>query len=71
MTEKRFKKRDFKDAPRFIPMEYEGICGGWYLFDTEKLEYLKFSNFYINIHECDIVCDILNSFDYLLKEMKE
>ena len=66
-----FTKKEFEDSPRFIPMEIDGMPGGWYLFDTEKLDYLGFSNFYTNIHECNIVCDIINTIDYILKDEKK
>lgn len=70
MTEReQFKKEDFEDSPRFIPMNTDDDYG-FYIFDTEKLDYLGFSHLYPSIHNCNIVCDILNTMDYLLKEKK-
>lgn len=71
MGKKRFKKEDFvEDTPRFIAMDYEDTRG-FYIFDTEKLDYVGFSNLYHDIHEIDKICDIINTIDYLLKERRE
>ena len=70
MTEQEFRREDFEeDCPRFIPMDYDDI-NGYYIFDTEKLDYLGFSNLYYTVDDCNKVCDIINTVDYLIKEWK-
>ena len=71
MTSEKFSKEDFEEGtPRFIPMKY-GASMGFYIFDTERLDFLGFSNMYTDIHYSNMICDIINTLDYLLKEKKE
>lgn len=73
MTEKRFTKEEFEDCPRFIPMEYSstifenGKSISWYIFDTEKLDFLNDIIPYYDIKDCENACNILNGVDYILK----
>lgn len=64
-----FEKEEFEGSPRFIAYQYDSADNKhYYIFDTEKLDYLPFSHLYYNTHECNMICDILNTVDYLLKE---
>lgn len=56
-----------EDTPRFIAMQYEGSkC--FYIFDTVKLDFVGYSHCYHDYRECEKICDIINTVDYLLKE---
>ena len=71
---KTYTKEDFdEDCPRFIPMKYEseiyenGESVGWYIFDTEKLDFLGDIVPYYDYQEAEKVCNILNGVSYILK----
>lgn len=68
MTEKRFKKGDFEDCPRFVPFERDVNYTLFDIVDTEKLDYVGFIEPYDNIKDCRRDCNIMNVLDYLLKE---
>ena len=62
-----FTRENFdEDCPRFIPMNYEDSIP-WYVFDTVKLDFLDFIVPYYDIEDCENVCNIINTVDYLLK----
>lgn len=70
MSKTKNKKEDFgEDCPRFIPMELKAT-NGFYIFDTEKLDFLPFSSYYYNPSDCEKACDIVNAVDYLFKELQ-
>ena len=67
-----YTKEDFEDCPRFMPMQYEseiyenGKSLSWYIFDTEKLEFLPDIVPYHDYKECENACNILVGVDYIL-----
>ena len=73
MTET-YTKEDFGDeCPRFIPMQYEseifenGKSLSWYIFDTEKLNFIGDIVPYHDYKEAEKVCNIFNGVSYILK----
>ena len=71
---KTYTKEDFdEDCPRFIPMKYEseiyenGESVSWYIFDTEKLDFIGDIVPYYDYQEAEKVCNIFNGVSYILK----
>ena len=71
---KTYTKEDFdEDCPRFIPMKYEseiyenGESLSWYIFDTEKLDFLGGIVPYYDYQEAEKVCNIFNGVSYIFK----
>ena len=71
---KTYTKEDFdEDCPRFIPMKYEseiyenGESVSWYIFDTEKLDFLGGIVPYYDYQEAEKVCNIFNGVSYIFK----
>lgn len=75
---KTYTKEDFgDDYPRFIPMQYEseiyenGKSLSWYIFDTEKLDFIDDIVPYYDYKEAEKVCNIFNGISYILKSDEE
>ena len=71
---KTYTKEDFdEDCPRFIPMKYEseiyenGESVSWYIFDTEKLDFIGGIVPYYDYQEAEKVCNIFNGVSYIFK----
>ena len=71
---KTYTKEDFdEDCPRFIPMKYEseiyenGESVSWYIFDTEKLDFVGGIVPYYDYQEAEKVCNIFNGVSYIFK----
>lgn len=71
---KTYTKEDFgEDCPRFIPMKYEseiyenGESLSWYIFDTEKLDFIGDIVPYYDYQEAEKVCNIFNGVSYIFK----
>ena len=71
---KAYTKEDFgEDCPRFILMKYEseiyenGESLSWYIFDTEKLDFIGDIVPYYDYQEAEKVCNIFNGVSYILK----
>lgn len=71
---KTYTKEDFdEDCPRFIPMKYEseiyenGESLSWYIFDTEKLDFISDIVPYYDYQEAEKVCNIFNGVSYIFK----
>ena len=71
---KTYTKEDFgEDCPRFIPMKYEseiyenGESLSWYIFDTEKLDFIGGIVPYYDYQEAEKVCNIFNGVSYIFK----
>ena len=71
---KTYTKEDFgEDCPRFIPMKYEseiyenGESLSWYIFDTEKLDFIGDIVPYYDYNEAEKVCNIFNGVSYIFK----
>ena len=72
---KTYTKEDFdEDCPRFIPMKYEseiyenGESLSWYIFDTEKLDFMGDIVPYYDYQEAEKVCNIFNGVSYIFQE---
>ena len=71
---KTYTKEDFdEDCPRFIPMKYEseiyenGESLSWYIFDTEKLDFMGGIVPYYDYQEAEKVCNIFNGVSDIFK----
>ena len=71
---KTYTKEDFdEDCPRFIPMKYEseiyenGESLSWYIFDTEKLDFMGGIVPYYDYQEAEKICNIFNGVSYIFK----
>ena len=71
---KTYTNEDFdEDCPRFIPMKYEseiyenGESLSWYIFDTEKLDFIGGIVPYYDYQEAENVCNIFNGVSYIFK----
>ena len=69
----KYTSEDFdEDAPRFMAMRYPGSKSKcFYIFDTVKLDFVGYSQCYHDYKECEKICDIINTVDYLLKEANQ
>lgn len=68
---KKYSKKDFEGCPRFMPMQLDDESIVWYIFDTEKLDFLGNIVPYYSLKKCEHACNILNGVDYLLKSDSE
>ena len=71
---KTYTKEDFdEDCPRFLPMKYEseiyenGESVSWYIFDTEKLDFMGGIVPYYDYQEAEKVCNIFNGVSDIFK----
>lgn len=71
---KTYTKEDFdEDCPRFTPMKYEseiyenGESLSWYIFDTEKLDFIGGIVPYYDYQEAEKVSNIFNGVSYIFK----
>ena len=71
---KTYTKEDFdEDCPRFLPMKYEseiyenGESLSWYIFDTEKLDFMGGIVPYYDYQEAEKVCNIFNGVSDIFK----
>ena len=71
---KTYTKEDFdEDCPRFIPMKYEseiyenGESLSWYIFDTEKLDFMGSIVPYYDYQEAEKMCNIFNGISDIFK----